>query len=724
MSATGASRPLIAIAGNPNVGKTSIFNRLTGLDLKVSNYPGVTVERQEGHLHLRDGTQATVIDIPGTYSLSGRSAEEQIAIAAIAGLPPHDPPDLLVMTVDVTQLSRNLYLLLQVLELNIPTVVALTMADTLSHHHRKLDRDRLELALGVPVVEVVGHKGHGMDALRDRIADVLAEPERAMPGWRWRPEDPALLEDISQVATEIPNAWTRGVEDRRWALAIWALLSLEDEDELIGVPTGLRAAVNQRRWAAESEGREIEPVLIQGRYDWIDRNAAPALQDLADRRSLTERVDTVALHPVVGFAIFVILMGVIFQSLFSWADPAIGLIETVFARIADGVTAIMPPSLFRDFLTDGVLAGVGSVLVFLPQILLLFFIIGIMEDTGYMARVAYLMDRIMRRLGLHGRAFVPMLSGYACAVPAIMATRTMERRRDRMVTMMALPLMSCSARLPVYTLLIAALFAPTRFLGFPIQGLLMVAMYVFSTVVALLAAGILGRTVFKGVRVPLLLELPAYRRPHWGSVVRMMWQRASLFVREAGQVILICTIGLWVLLSFPRNPELDTDYDALRAEVATEVRLAEIDAAENNDIFLHSYGARLGKLIEPAIEPLGYDWKIGIGLIGAFAAREVFISTLGVVYGISEDVDEESATLREHLREETREDGTPLYTPLVGLSLMVFIALSCQCMSTLAAVYRETGGLRWPLFLFGYMTALAWIASWLVYQGGQLLGYA
>lgn len=733
MTPITTARPLVAIAGNPNVGKTSIFNRLTGLDLKVSNYPGVTVERQEGHLHLRDGSRVTVIDIPGTYSLSGRSAEEQIAIAAIAGLPPHESPDLLVMTIDASQLSRNLYLLLQVLELNVPTVVALTMTDTLKKRDQKLDRERLEMALGVPVVPVVGHRGHGMDELRDRISSVLAAPESARPGWRWRPEHPALLEDIDQVARHVPQAWAPGDQDRRWALAIWALLSLDDEDELIGIPEELRGIVRQRRAAALAEGREIEQDIIAGRYAWIDEHAAPALHRPSAKKSLTERIDSVVLHPALGFALFALAMAVVFQSLFSWADPAIGLVETVFSLVTSGVASVLPESLFRDFITDGVIAGVGAVLVFLPQILLLFFLIGLMEDTGYMARVAFLMDRIMRRLGLHGRAFVPMLSGYACAVPAIMATRTMERRRDRMVTMMVIPLMSCSARLPVYTLLIAALFAPTRLLGLPVQGLLMVGMYVFSTVVALLAAGILGKTVFKGVRVPLLLELPAYRRPHWGSVVRMMWQRGSLFVREAGQVILICTIALWVLLTFPRHPELDTDYDALRAQAvssqalegaALQHQLADLDAQERHDIFLHSYGARLGHVVEPAIEPLGFDWKIGIGLIGAFAAREVFVSTLGVVYGVSEEADENSTTLRQKLRNETRPDGSRLYTPLVALSLMVFIALSCQCMSTLAAVYRETGGIRWPLFLFGYMTLLAWLTSLAVYQGGRMLGYA
>lgn len=733
MAPVSTARPLVAIAGNPNVGKTSIFNRLTGLDLKVSNYPGVTVERQEGHLHLRDGSEVTVIDIPGTYSLSGRSAEEQIAIAAIAGLPPHESPDLLVMTIDVSQLSRNLYLLLQALELNVPTIVALTMTDTLAERDQKLDHDRLEMALGVPVVPVVGHRGTGMDALRERIASVLEAPETALPGWRWRPEDPALLEDIDQVSRRVPESWANDSQDRRWALGIWALLSLDDEDELIGIPESLRAIVLERRAQAQAEGREIEQAVIGGRYAWIDEHAAPALHSASEKKSLTERIDSVVLHPALGFALFALAMAVVFQSLFSWADPVIGLVEAAFAVISDGVRGILPPSLFRDFLTEGVIAGVGAVLVFLPQILLLFFLIGLMEDTGYMARVAFLMDRLMRRLGLHGRAFVPMLSGYACAVPAIMATRTMERRRDRMVTMMVIPLMSCSARLPVYTLLIAALFAPTRLLGLPVQGLLMISMYLFSTLIALLAAGILGRTVFRGVRVPLLLELPTYRRPHWGSVVRMMWQRGALFVREAGQVILICTIVLWVLLTFPRHPQLEVDYDAMRGEVRTEqqlsdealaLRLAEIDAAESNDIFLHSFGARLGRMIEPAIEPLGFDWKIGIGLIGAFAAREVFVSTLGVVYGVEDDPEEDSTTLREKLRNETRPDGSRLYTPLVGLSLMVFIALSCQCMSTLAAVYRETQGMRWPLFMFAYMTTLAWVASLMIYQGGRMLGYA
>jgi ferrous iron transport protein B len=330
-----------------------------------------------------------------------------------------------------------------------------------------------------------------------------------------------------------------------------------------------------------------------------------------------------------------------------------------------------------------------------------------------MARVAYLMDRIMRSLGLHGRAFVPLLSGFACAIPAILATRTMERKRDRMLTMMVIPLMTCSARLPVYTLIIAALYPPTKLFGFiPVQGFLMIAMYVFSVIVALVAAAILGRTLLRGPVVPLVLELPPYRLPILATVVRMMWLRTRSFLREAGGVILVCTIVLWALLSFPRP-----------APIAPQATQAQRDA-QQADAILNSIGGQLGRAMEPAIAPLGFDWKIGVGLIGAFAAREVFVSTMGVIYGVGEDVDEQSMALRDRMRAETRRDGTPVYSPLVGLSLMVFFALACQCLSTLAVVRRETHGWRWPIFMFVYMTVLAWCASFVVYQGGRLLGLA
>jgi len=672
-----------------------------------------------------------LLDVPGSYSLSARSREEQIAIQAVFGLPPEEVPKLVVVVVDATQLSRHLYFALQVLEAGLPVVIALSMSDMLGRRGQTLDVAALERELGIPVVGFSGLTGAGLPELK---AAMLRALDEGVPsnGRYWRPAVPELEEDITRVRATLPDAWSGGNERRADALALWALLSLDDDDELSDVPTRVREAVGERRQAAADAGREIESEVIAARYAWIDEHASPTLTTLfADRLTHTLRADAVLLHPVFGFTIFLVAMGVLFQSLFSWSDPAISLVESAFDGFNGWLTTVMPANLLRDFITDGLVAGVGSVVVFLPQILLLFFFIGLLEDTGYMARIAFLMDRLMRRLGLHGRAFVPMLSAYACAVPAVLATRTMERRRDRMITMLALPLMSCSARLPVYTLIIGALFPPSEVFGFvPVQGGLMVAMYVFSTFCALTVAGLLSKTLFKGPSIPLILELPPYRRPRLRSVVRMMLQRSGVFLREAGTVIFVCTIGLWLLLTFPRNPQLDTDYAAQRSAAAQvlagdplDERLAVIDGEEEGEIFRKSYGARLGLAIEPAIEPLGFDWKIGIGLIGSFAAREVFVSTMGVVYGVGGDVDEESAGLRERIKSETKQNGEPVYTPLVGLSLMIFFALAAQCMSTLAAVKRESGSYFWMLFLFTYMTVLAYVASLIVYQGGKLLGF-
>jgi ferrous iron transport protein B len=724
--------PLVALAGNPNTGKTSLFNRLTGGDQKVGNYPGITVERFEGRMKLPGGSQARLVDVPGTYSLSARSAEEQIASQVIVGVEPLERPALVVVVVDATQLLRNLYLALQVIESAVPVVIALNMVDMLASRGLSIDEARLSKELGVPVVRVSGLHGTGIEDLRQAISESLHSGVAPASTPHWELGE-ALSEDVSFVARHLPEGWRSDGEARERALALWSLLSIDEEDELVGIPPDLRAAVLERRNLATAAGREIEADVIRARYQWIDANASAALTEAGESsRSLTDRVDAALLHPIVGFGLFLLFMGVVFQALFSWSDPAIGWIESGFGYLSTVVSGALDEGFLRDFITEGLIAGVGSVVVFLPQILLLFFFIGVMEDTGYMARVAFLMDRLMRALGLHGRAFVPMLSGFACAVPAILATRTMERRRDRMLTMMVVPLMSCSARLPVYALIIGALFPPSKVFGFlPVQGLLMVGMYVFSTLMALVAAGVLGRTVFRGPSVPLILELPPYRFPHWRSVVKMMSLRAGMFLREAGGVILVCTIGLWLLVSFPKHPALETNFEAERSQARVELvgeeldtALADIDHQEESEVFRRSYGARLGRTIEPVIEPLGFDWKIGVGLIGAFAAREVFVSTMGIVYGVGGEEDEESTTLRQRIRAESYADGRPVYTPLVGLSLMIFFALACQCMSTLAAVKRETASWRWPLFLFAYMTVLAWVMSFVVYQGGLLLGFA
>lgn len=731
--------PLVAVAGNPNTGKTTLFNRLTGHRAKVGNYPGVTVERLEGRVHLPGVARtARIVDIPGTYSLAARGVEEQIALWSICGLGAFERPDVVVLVLDGTQLERNTYLALQVIELDLPVVLAINMVDELGRNERVLDAGRMAEDLGVPIVAISALRGAGMDELRAAVAGVLADPASGRPGARWRPGDD-LRPTVNRVAADVPTEWSNGDPDRAAALALWTLLSVDDDDELEGLPEALRHSALHERAAFEAEFGDFEPRVIGGRYDWIDARSAAWVRGPRDaRRSITDRVDALLLHPLLGFALFLALMTVIFQSLFAWADPAIGAVEVVFGHLGAWLEGVLPAGFLRDLLVEGIVAGVGGVLVFLPQILLLFLFVALMEGTGYMARVAFLMDRVMRSVGLHGRAFVPMLSGYACAIPAVMATRTMERRRDRMLTMMVVPLMTCSARLPVYGLLIAAIYPIGADNGFE-QGLLMAAMYVFSTVLALACAAVLGRTLFKGVESPPIIEMPPYRLPGPLGVLRVMWERSLVFVREAGTVILACTVGMWLLLSFPSGGEPSPALGKALASVEAEAeavefsgdaeRVAELEAERarlaalaSSEALQGSYAGRLGRAIEPTIAPLGFDWKIGIGLLGAFAAREVFVSTMAVVYGLDEEA-AESESLREKIRAQKRSDGTRVYTPLVCLSLMVFFALACQCMSTLAVVKRETRSYRWPLFMFGYMTALAWIASFIVFQGGRLLGF-
>jgi ferrous iron transport protein B len=735
----GPSAPLpprkrVAVAGNPNTGKTTLFNQLTGSHAKVGNYAGITVERRSGAIDLARSGEVELIDVPGTYSLAARSEEEQVAIQAIAGLHPLEEPDAVLVVVDATQLSRNLYLLLQILDLGTPVVIALNMVDQLKAIGQEIDVAVLERELNVPVCAVVASRGEGLEALREAIDSVLVDGEKGVSSRDWRSVEPDLAADIAVLESAVPEEWHRGSPVRRHALALWALLSVDEKDELGGVPTELRRVVKERHRLADAQGRALEEEVIRARYAWIDERIASFLRQARPRTlSTTDRIDRVLLHPALGFAVFLALMALMFQTLFAGADPMIGWIETAVGWAGARIEGLLSESLLRDLLVNGLIEGVGAVFVFLPQILLLFLFIGVMEDTGYMARVAFLMDRIMKSIGLHGRAFVPMLSGFACAVPAVMATRTMERKRDRILTMMVVPLMTCSARLPVYGLLIAALLPSDTNPPFA-QSMVLVGIYLFSTLLALLCAAVLGRTVLRGPCVPLLLEMPPYRMPHWPSVLRMMWEKSAFFVKQAGTIILVCSIGMWLLLTFPRDVPLEGNYEALRTEARAELvsaedaaalhhRLSVIDGEEQGERLRLSYAGRFGRMLEPVIEPLGFDWQIGVGLIGAFAAREVFVSTMAVVYGIGGDPDEQSSALRDRIRTQRRPDGRMVFTPLVCFSLLVFFALACQCMSTLAAVKRESASWRWPLFLFGYMTAIAWCASFLVYQGGRLIGF-
>jgi len=703
-----APLPVVALAGNPNTGKTTLFNALTGARAKVGNYPGVTVERRTGRLTTAHGP-VEVLDIPGTYSLVARSAEEQIAIETLAGLDGLARPAVVVFCIDATHLVRSLYLLVQAQELGTRAVVALTMMDEAKE--AAPDPRALADVLGCEVVPVVARTGTGLAKLVNAIERALTAPA-GEPRFRWTPSA-ELARQIGQVRGALPAAWPHGD-----AIALWALQSIGDDDELSGIADNLRQAVAA---ATGGGGSAIDDEAVQARWRWLDGKVAPLARQRVDRRR-TEQVDRLLLHRVFGFAAFVAIMFVVFMSLFAWSDPAVTAVETVFAWMGDLARQVLPAGVIADFVVGGLIAGVGAVMVFLPQILLLFFFIGMLEDCGYMARVAYLMDRVMRSMNLHGRAFVPMLSGYACAVPAILATRTMERKRDRLLTMLVVPLMTCSARLPVYTLVIGALF-PARRLT---QSLLMVGMYAFSAVTALVAAWVLSRTLppLRAKRLPFVIELPPYRLPRGRDVIRMMWERSAMFLREAGTVILGCTIALWALLYFPRQlPDHAPPYDTLIATAPSSEHRTALENEKAGALLRNSYGGRLGHAIEPAIAPLGFDWKIGVGIVGAFAAREVFVSTLGVVYSVGDAGDPDDPSLRAALRAEKRADGSAVYTPLVGLSLMIFFALACQCMSTLAVVRRETRSWRWPLFLFTYMTVLAWLVSLVVYQGGRALGF-
>jgi ferrous iron transport protein B len=538
-------------------------------------------------------------------------------------------------------------------------------------------------------------------------------------------------ESVAALMPAVTDHHTDASPTAQRALALWALLSLGD-DELVGVPDALRRAAADTRAAALERATDLDQAIIAARYTWLEGVVAGSVTRPADeKRTFTDKLDAVLLHRFSGFAVFVAVMYVVFETLFSWSAPMTELIEAGVGAAQELVQQQLGPGSLRDLLKDGIIAGVGNVIVFVPQIAMLFLMLGFLEDSGYLARVAFLIDRVMARVGLHGKAFVPLLSGCACAVPAVMATRTIETRRDRIATMLALPLMSCSARLPVYVLVIGTVFASEeRVAGIFSQGaLVLFTMYAVSVFATLGAAAVLRRTVLKGPRPALVLELPPYRLPEWRTLLRNTWERVRGFLVDAGTIILALTIVLWALLTYPQSDEVHARHEAERAAAASiaveaerDARLAAIDDSEKGEQIRESIAGRVGLAIEPALEPLGFDWRIGVGIIGAFAAREVFVATLATVFGISSGEDD-PVPVSEALASATHTDGRKLMTPLAGLSLMLFFVFACQCMSTIAVVRRESGSWKWPLLMFSYMTALAYLVSLAVYQLGSLMDW-
>ncbi len=715
---------LIAVAGNPNSGKTTLFNALTGLRQKVGNYPGVTVEKREGRLVGASFT--TLIDLPGIYSLTPRSSDEQIAQDVLLGrIPGTDRPKAVLVVVDATNLERNLFLATQIIELGLPVVIACNMTDLLKEAGHHLDTEILSQCLGVPVVETVGSRRTGINRLRTALLEAGRQvpPSQAASTRRWKMSAPVERE-IDAIASAVRQA--RYAPPEAADAAALLLLSMDGAAGKDGVPLPVRQKVQEAHGQLEGEfGRDLSLEIVGRRYAWIAEIVEACLKRSSERRiTLTDRLDRVLTHHIWGYVFFIALMGAMLYCVFALAEPLAEGIEDGVGALREAAAGALPAGPFSDLLIHGVLAGVGAVVVFFPQIAMLFLFVSLLEDSGYMARGAFLMNRFMSRVGLHGKSFIPLLSAHACAVPSILSTRMIESPRERLATILVLPFVSCSARLPVYLLIIAACL-PMSAAG---RAGVLSALYVLGILTAFAVAWLLRRSLLRGATGGFIIELPSYRMPRLRAVAVVVWDRCREFLVRAGTIILAVTIVLWVLMSYPKtDAERTADFDTQRAELMaaegdTGAALNALREREQAETVRGSFAGRLGQFIEPAIRPLGYNWEIGVGLVASFAAREVFVSTMGIVYSVG-DAEEDSGSLHAQMRAATWPDGSRLFTPVVAVSLLVFYALACQCVATLAVVKQETNSWLWPVLMFGYMTALAYLAALLVYQVGTALGF-
>jgi ferrous iron transport protein B len=689
----------IAIIGNPNSGKTALFNALTGMRQKVANYPGVTVEKKEGRVILDDGKDIVLLDLPGAYSLTPYSPDEKIATDVLLGrLDRTPPPDMVVCVVDASNLERNLYLISQIIDCGIPIVVALNMVDVAERDGNLVDPKKLASLLGVKVIPTVATKGKGIRELKQALT------ERVMPSLKSRQW--ALAEPLQSELNELTGLLLdrqKLSESEAFHESIQLLSSPNVLEEHRGkFHPEILAHVQQDHRRLDALGIDRLSSIVEARYEWIQRVCRIAVEKTPRLNlSVTDKIDKILTHKIWGFVIFLFLMILMFQAIFTWATAPMDLIGKGFNALGTIVASIMPPGDLRDLIVNGALAGVGAVVTFLPQIIFLFLCIGILEDTGYMARAAFIMDRVMSKVGLHGKSFIPMLSSFACAIPGIMATRTIESKKDRLVTILVAPLVGCSARLPIYVLMIGAFLPSKPVLGIlNLAGLTLVSMYLLGLIAALGSAWLFKKTLLKSETPTFIMELPPYKMPSMRSVILQMWNRSMQFLKRAGTIILGVSIILWFLSTYPK-----------------------LGHGTPSDQLKHSFAGQAGRLMEPLIKPLGFDWKIGLGLVGSLLQREVFVSTMGTIYGIK-DANESlgNTTLRERLQQDVDPvTGRHTFTTLTAICLMIYYVLAMQCMSTVAIVRRETNGWKWPAFQFAYMTGLAYAVTFVVYHMGQLI---
>lgn len=708
----------IALVGNPNCGKTSFFNRATGLREKVGNYSGVTVDAKRGTFKHK-GYTIDLIDLPGTYSITEYTPEELYVRTYIT----EHHPDIVLNVVDASSLERNLFLTTQLIDMNIRVVMALNMYDELEKEGAELDYPYLGRLLGIPIVPTTASRGIGIEEILDKIVDVFedqaeemrhihinygSEIESAIDGVkaeiaprrrRLRTTRREGLDRHRQRHNEDATEIYRQTIADRFASRYLAIKMLEKDritkEILADAPNfnEICETTEKHIQQLEKEYKEdTRTIITNAKYGFI-RGALKETFRVGDKdkRQLTSAIDTVLTHHWLGFPVLFLFMWVTFQATFSLGSYPMEWIEAGVGILGDWVTAVMPPGVLADLLVDGVIAGVGGVIVFLPNILILFFFISLMEDTGYMARAAFIMDKLMHKIGLHGKSFIPLLIGFGCNVPAILATRTLESRRERMMTMLIIPFMSCSARLPVYILLVSAFF-PVN------QGLILLSIYLLGILLAILTALMLKNTVFKKQSEPFVMELPPYRMPTMRNTTVHMWGKAGQYLRKMGTIILFASILIWALGYYPHHPEYDK---------------------QSPEQMENSYIGRIGKSVEPIIAPLGFDWKMGVSIITGLAAKEIVVSSMGILYHAGQEVDEHSQNLITNLQEQENKAGEKVFTPLVAYGFMLFILIYFPCMAVIAAIRKEAGR-KWAVFTMFYTTGLAWLVSFCVYQVGSL----